>query len=151
MFVVHAQCQLSWASFAQVLGNNDSMCNNFGSRDAGEPFTINSDGNINGPKGVRGGGDGGRAHQHKLDRDGNEVTVPNCGRVTLDEGELIVSYSSGGGGYGPPTQRDAEIVGRDVREGFVSVERAREVYGVVIDDAGNVVYDDTAAQRAAAQ
>ncbi|MCZ6844316.1 MAG: hydantoinase B/oxoprolinase family protein, partial [Alphaproteobacteria bacterium] len=76
--------------------------------------------------------------------------VPNCGRVTLNDGEMIVSYSCGGGGYGPPLERDPEIVGRDVREGFVSVERARDVYGVVIDDAGNVVYPDTEALRAAA-
>ena len=124
----------------------------YGPRRGGSMDVIyNSDGNINGPKGVRGGGDGGRAHQHKLDRDGNEVMVPNCGRVTLNDGEMIVSYSSGGGGYGPPTERDAEIVGRDVREGFVSVARARDVYGVVIDDAGNVVYADTEALRTAAE
>ena len=111
----------------------------------------NSDGNVNGPKGVRGGGDGARAHQHKLDRGGNEVAVPNVGRVTLHDGEMIASYSCGGGGYGPPSERDPELVGRDVREGFVSRDRARDIYGVVIDDAGSVVYADTAARRAAAE
>jgi N-methylhydantoinase B len=39
----------------------------------------------------------------------------------------------GGGGYGPAWQRDPELVVRDVREGKVSPERARGVYGVAID------------------
>jgi N-methylhydantoinase B len=124
----------------------------YGPRGGGSMDVIyNSDGNVNGPKGVRGGGGGARAHQHKLDSAGAEVAVPNCGRVTLNDGEMIVSYSCGGGGYGLPTERDPEIVCRDVREGFVSVERARDVYGVVIDEAGDVVYAETAARRAAGQ
>ena len=123
----------------------------FGPSGGSMDVIYNSDGNVNGPKGVRGGGDGARAHQHKLDRDGNEAAVPNVGRVTLHDGEMIASYSCGGGGYGPPTERDPEIVGRDVREGYVSRDRARDVYGVVIDGAGNVVYADTQALRAAAE
>ena len=39
----------------------------------------------------------------------------------------------GGGGYGPPAGRDPERVLEDVREGYVSLERAREEYGVAID------------------
>jgi N-methylhydantoinase B len=39
----------------------------------------------------------------------------------------------GGGGYGPARERDPELVRQDVIEGKVSVERAREVYGVAID------------------
>jgi len=123
----------------------------YGPRGGAMDVIYNSDGNVNGPQGVRGGGDGGRAHQHKLDRAGREVAVPNCGRVTLADGELIVSYSSGGGGYGPPSERDPEIVGRDVREGYISRARAKDVYGVVIDAAGDVVYADTVALRSAAE
>ena len=36
----------------------------------------------------------------------------------------------GGGGYGAPEQRDREKVRRDVAEGFISAEAAREVYGL---------------------
>jgi N-methylhydantoinase B len=39
----------------------------------------------------------------------------------------------GSGGYGDPYERDAELVVLDVVEGKISLERAREVYGVVID------------------
>ena len=38
--------------------------------------------------------------------------------------------SSGGGGYGPPRERDPDRVRRDVAEGWISPERARDVYGV---------------------
>ena len=46
--------------------------------------------------------------------------------------------SGGGGGYGDPLERDPEAVRADVREGFVSAERAREGYGVVLGAAGEV-------------
>ena len=41
--------------------------------------------------------------------------------------------SCGGGGYGPSIERDPQLVLRDVHEGKVSLERAREVYRVAID------------------
>ena len=47
-----------------------------------------------------------------------------------------MSYRTcGGGGYGPPGERDPELVLNDVREGKVSIGRARDIYGVVIDTA----------------
>ena len=41
--------------------------------------------------------------------------------------------SGGGGGYGPPCERPAEMVAEDVRQGYVSLAAAAELYGVVID------------------
>jgi N-methylhydantoinase B len=41
---------------------------------------------------------------------------------------------NGGGGYGDPLQRDPQAVGRDVREGTVSREAARDLYGVMLRD-----------------
>ncbi|MBT3929655.1 MAG: hydantoinase B/oxoprolinase family protein, partial [Rhodospirillaceae bacterium] len=64
--------------------------------------------------------------------------LPNCAVVTLVAGELISSQSCGGGGYGVPTERDPDTVARDVVEDYVSAERARSVYGVVLDGVGNV-------------
>ena len=57
--------------------------------------------------------------------------------------------SGGGGGYGDPLERDPEAVRADVREGFVSAERARDGYGVVLDAAGEVDEEATAAAREA--
>jgi N-methylhydantoinase B len=55
----------------------------------------------------------------------------------------------GGGGYGPPSARDPERVLADVREGYVSIEQAREQYGVAIDPVtGAVLADETAKLRA---
>jgi N-methylhydantoinase B len=49
--------------------------------------------------------------------------------VTLHEGDQVKILMPGGGGYGDPLARDRELVERDLHEGFVSVEAAREHYG----------------------
>ncbi len=46
--------------------------------------------------------------------------------------ERVILSLPGGGGYGDPLEREPELVARDVEDGLVSVERAREVYGVVL-------------------
>jgi N-methylhydantoinase B len=46
--------------------------------------------------------------------------------------EVVEVWSSGGGGYGDPRERDPEQVLRDVRLGFVSQQAARDVYGVAV-------------------
>jgi N-methylhydantoinase B/oxoprolinase/acetone carboxylase alpha subunit len=40
--------------------------------------------------------------------------------------------TAGGGGWGDPLQRDPEKVQRDVVDGYVSIEAARDSYGVVL-------------------
>ena len=95
-----------------------------------------SDGTVYPAAGVRGGGDGSRAEAWKRLRSGEVVEAPAQGMVTLEPGEAIISKSCGGGGYGSPLERDAQRILRDVLEGRISCERARDVYGVVIvDDA----------------
>jgi N-methylhydantoinase B len=46
--------------------------------------------------------------------------------------------SAGGGGFGPPWEREVGRVVDDVLDGYVSREAAKTEYGVVIDDAGAV-------------
>jgi len=111
----------------------------YGPRGGAMDIIYNSDGNINGPKGVRGGGVGACAHQHKIDANGNKIEVPNCGRVTLEDGEMIASYSCGGGGYGQPLDRAPELVQSDFLEGYISKERALKIYGLNINDAGEII------------
>ena len=48
-------------------------------------------------------------------------------------GDLVRLYTAGGGGWGDPLERDVDLVEKDVRGGFVSLEAARSEYGVVID------------------
>jgi N-methylhydantoinase B len=83
--------------------------------------------------------------QYKITRNNEREDLPNCAVVNLVAGELISSQSCGGGGYGEPTERDPEMVARDVVEEYVSAERARSVYGVVLDAAGGV--DDAATTK----
>jgi len=86
------------------------------------------------PRGVRGGLRGARADAWMIDSDGNRVDVDLVGSVELAPGEWIVSIASGGGGYGSPLERDPSLVLADVREGWISRERAGDVYGVVVAD-----------------
>ncbi|MEK9966309.1 MAG: hydantoinase B/oxoprolinase family protein [Rhodospirillaceae bacterium] len=120
----------------------------YGPRAGAMSLIYNSDGTINAPKGVRGGLGAASAGQEKLLANGAEEEVPRVGQVTLNPGEMIVSRSCGGGGFGPPTERNPERVREQVAEGFVSRARAREVYRVVIDDDGRVVPAETEALRA---
>jgi N-methylhydantoinase B len=67
-----------------------------------------------------------------IDADGNRIDVDLVGSIELAAGERIVSIASGGGGYGSPLERDPALVLTDVREGWISRERASDVYGVVV-------------------
>ncbi|MDQ7092501.1 hydantoinase B/oxoprolinase family protein [Desulfosporosinus sp. PR] len=55
---------------------------------------------------------------------------------SLPPGSVLTMISSGGGGWGDPYQREAEKVWRDVRDGYISVARAREDYGVALKNDG---------------
>jgi N-methylhydantoinase B len=82
------------------------------------------------PRGTQGGLPAARNIPFKLDRDGKETEIRPLGTITLQPGEEIGQHSTGGGGYGPAFERETERVRQDVLSGFVSFERAREVYGV---------------------
>lgn len=97
-----------------------------------------ADGAINNAKGTRGGHDGARIRNYHRKVGGELIELPACEDIILKPGEKIVSYSSGGGGYGPPVERPAAQVKYDVDEGWISKERAFEVYGVVLMEDGAV-------------
>ena len=107
-----------------------------------------ADGMVNVAQGARGGLPGGPVQAFRRKADGRLEPQPACAGVELQPGQNIVSVSSGGGGYGAPWKRDPQRVAHDVREGWVSRERAREVYGVALDEAGAVAEDATRALRA---
>jgi N-methylhydantoinase B len=63
-------------------------------------------------------------------------------------GEVLFAQSGGGGGWGPPLERDPQAVLDDVLDDYVSVEAAQRDYGVVIDPKRLVVLnEETAALR----
>ncbi|AFM42297.1 N-methylhydantoinase B/acetone carboxylase, alpha subunit [Desulfosporosinus acidiphilus SJ4] len=56
------------------------------------------------------------------------------GARSLQSEEVLTIISSGGGGWGDPYQRDPELVRQDVRDGIISLLKARQDYGVVLTD-----------------
>jgi N-methylhydantoinase B len=62
-----------------------------------------------------------------------ERRLESKGAYVLREGDLVSFRCSGSGGFGPPSERDPELVRRDLAEGFVSRHAARQIYG--LDDA----------------
>jgi len=54
--------------------------------------------------------------------------------VRVKEGDSFTRPSSGGGGLGDPLKRKTSAVLEDVIDGYVSVERAKRDYGVVINE-----------------
>jgi N-methylhydantoinase B len=55
--------------------------------------------------------------------------------IQVKHGEILGKVSGGGGGVGDPLERDPAAVLRDVTNEVVTIEAARETYGVVIASA----------------
>jgi N-methylhydantoinase B len=92
------------------------------------------DGVANPPRGVQGGHDGVGPQVHRVTAEGERVDETHRpGHLPLAEGELLVAMSCGGAGYGDPVERDPELVLHDVRERYITVERAATVYRVAIE------------------
>ena len=95
--------------------------------DRATTFTVLADRTTRGPWGVLGGHEG-KPARYVLIRDGIEQTLPAKTTIEVAAGDVVSYRTCGGGGYGPPEERDPAHVARDVREGKVSLARAREVY-----------------------
>ena len=53
--------------------------------------------------------------------------------MEMKPGDLCILRVPGGGGYGDPKQRESVLVKRDVGNGLVSPQAAREIYGVEVE------------------
>jgi N-methylhydantoinase B len=49
--------------------------------------------------------------------------------LTVNEGDVIRIRTGNGAGYGDPAERDRAAVAADIKNGLLSRERARSVYG----------------------
>ena len=64
----------------------------------------------------------------------NGVQVANGVReVSLKAGDIVRVQTNAGGGFGDPYERDPKLVLGDVLDRYVTIESARQDYGVVID------------------
>ena len=89
------------------------------------------------PWGLMGGGDG-AANRVSLRVDGElKDDLPNAKVISrpLNAGDQLIARGGGGGGFGPAWERPVERVREDVRQGYVTPEAARTLYGVAIDAA----------------
>src|SRR6185503_5989138 len=100
------------------------------------------------PYGLAGGGPGAPT-RNVLDPDGAARVMPGKFAHPLRAGDVLVHEQAGGGGHGDPFTRDPEAVAVDVGNEKITLAYARREHGVVLDAAGKVDADATAALRAA--
>jgi len=79
--------------------------------------------------GLAGGAAGARARSEIRRADGSVERIPSKTVTTLHAGDRLVVETAGGGGYGDPRRRAPLQVEADVRNGKVSPDTARRVYG----------------------
>jgi len=68
-----------------------------------------------------------------LRKNGKEEVWHKVTNLTVKAGELFSTRPGGGGGYGNSFERDPQLVRADVINGYISLEGARDDYGVFIE------------------
>ncbi|HKG25379.1 MAG TPA: hydantoinase B/oxoprolinase family protein, partial [Thermomicrobiales bacterium] len=79
------------------------------------------------------GGQPGAPTRYVVERGGKLIPVPSKASVPLQKGDRLIVETAGGGGYGPPGERDACAVAEDVANGYLTPEEARAIYGLASD------------------
>ncbi|MEA2227504.1 MAG: hypothetical protein QOF04_1134 [Solirubrobacteraceae bacterium] len=106
--------------------------------------SVHDDRHISHPWGIGGGRAAANSRKLLIRADGTEQELPSkFDFLEVHPGDRMLYITGGGGGWGDPLVRGAQVVRTDVLRGFVSVENARESYGVVID-ADTLEVDDDA-------
>jgi N-methylhydantoinase B len=96
--------------------------------------SIRRDRHVYGPWGLFGGKAAPPCRTILVHPDGTEEEIPSKKIFTIQQGDVLKIWTSGGGGHGDPLERPPEPVLADVLDGRVSVEAAERDYGVVIRD-----------------
>jgi N-methylhydantoinase B len=79
--------------------------------------------------GLEGGEEAGIPNSGALRKaDGSRTVFGKATRLLVRKGETLELTMGGGGGYGPPSERDPEAVLADIREGYITEAKAREKY-----------------------
>jgi N-methylhydantoinase B len=101
------------------------------------------------PWGLWNGSDGGGAEYFlRLAGSNDFVSADQIMRPVPAQSEVIIR-TGGGGGWGDPFEREPDAVLTDVLEGLVSIEAAKQTYGVVIEPTAMRI-DDAATRLARA-
>lgn len=92
----------------------------------------NADGEKFGSVGLL-GGKGGTKTKLEIVRKGKHLPFRTLDLQYLQPGDILISNSGGGGGVGDPLDREIEKVRLDVLNEYISIQSARDNYGVIID------------------
>ncbi|MCR9256235.1 MAG: hydantoinase B/oxoprolinase family protein [Alphaproteobacteria bacterium] len=87
------------------------------------------------PPGVVGGA-AGALNVFTYEQEDGEHRPPQVSKmvgIKIKKGQRVHLETPGGGGYGPPSERDPAAVAKDVARGYVSREAAASDYGVLVD------------------
>jgi len=86
------------------------------------------------PWGINGGEPGSSSYKVLIRRDGTRQELASkVDNIQVEKGDQILFVTAGSGGWGDPLERDPEKVRLDVVRGLVSLEKAKNAYGVVLD------------------
>lgn len=81
--------------------------------------------------------------------DGRLEVIPGMAISYLKKGDVYRLIVTAGGGYGDPLDREPDLVAKDVLNRLVSLETAKNIYGVVVDPLSfGVDEESTARERA---
>ena len=98
-------------------------------------MSIHDDRHISQPWGIGGGRAADGSRKVLVRADGSEEDLPaKLDFLVVGPGDRLLYLTAGGGGWGDPLARDPEAVRTDVARRLVSPERARERYGVVLNE-----------------
>src|SRR5699024_2661085 len=95
--------------------------------------TLMSDRQKEQPWGLFGGGGGQTSACTLVTPEGEHQELSSKVTMTAPKGSSIILSTSGGGGYGSAFERDPEAVRKDVLHGNITIEQAKEEYGVVLN------------------
>ena len=99
------------------------------------------------PWGVNGGEPGKRARKLLEKADGTTQIIGNkVEEVHVDEGDQLHFITWGGGGWGDPLDRDPTLVGKEIIQGLVTAQGAKD-YGVIAGEDGVVDLNASEALR----
>lgn len=101
-------------------------------------LTVFTNGTRFAPWGLNHGEDGGKA-RIILNPDDEKRELPSKATLVFPANSIVSYRTPGGGGHGPVLERELEGVLRDVRDGKISPQRARDVYAVVMAADGRTI------------
>ncbi|WP_036236606.1 hydantoinase B/oxoprolinase family protein, partial [Martelella sp. AD-3] len=81
------------------------------------------------PWGASGGLDGSVNYVEVMRRDGSRDRHAFTTNLTVNEGDIIRVVTGNGGGYGDPKLRSRADIERDLKNEYLTPERAKEIYG----------------------